>query len=67
MRWCAGDTRIVRRFLFSPLVLRIGGTTTFQWRWLEWARIEQMFYVDGAWHDMAWAAEKERVSRCGAL
>jgi len=54
MRWKAKpwqNPRIIRRFLIFPRC--IGA----EWRWLEWARIEQRFVgsvADCYWEDIRW-------------
>lgn len=59
MRWGArpaqhiGDTKIITKFLFLPKKLN------YEWRWLEKAKIRQMFLFnsdlrDFKWKDMEW-------------
>jgi hypothetical protein len=54
MKHRSGDIRVVTRFLFFPKTL--GGET----RWLEWAKITQVFlglrYGSGWWEDSSWAS-----------
>ena len=54
MRWKDpefGACRVVKRFLFLPLHL---GKET---RWLEWAKITQVYLVCLGWCDHAWSEE----------
>ena len=50
-----GEIRIVRRFLWLPLILCVDKYhTRYEWRWLEFADIKQTYFFrtyDRGWED----------------
>lgn len=69
MRWKTkrkpehGDTRIVKKFLFFPKKLPTNGSTNYcEWRFLEKAKIRQMYTRESSvktddfekWRDFCW-------------
>ena len=72
MKWKAtkepefGECRRVRRFIFFPKTLRLGGSEVEETRWLEFAWIKQSYqryhsheneWVVG-WNDVCWVVDK---------
>ena len=63
MRWEKPElltSRIARRFLFLPAQYPIGGPEgREEWRWLEWAYVEQVYWGFMSWRNFYWAEKPQ--------